>query len=78
MESFFGPSEVEMPRAAGPAPPQIGRMTPEKLVQAEIVSGTRTSKDFNQMTQNMKYPTLKKMSELAIEYDNIPALRGIA
>ena len=30
------------------------------------------------MTLGMKYPTLKKMSELAIEYDNIPALRGIA
>ena len=78
MESFFGPSEVEMPRSSGHTPPQIGRMTPEKLVQAEIVSGTRTSKDFNQMTLGMKYPTLKKMSELAIEYDNIPALRGIA
>lgn len=78
MGSFFGPSEVEIPRSSGHTPPQIGRMTPEKLVQAEIVSGTRTSKDFNQMTQNMKYPTLKKMSELAIEYDNIPALRGIA
>ena len=67
-----------MPRFSGQTPPQIGRMTPEKLVQAEIVSGTRTSKDFNQMTLGMKYPTLKKMSELAIEYDNIPALRGIA
>ena len=67
-----------MPRSSGQTPPQIGRMTPEKLVQAEIVSGTRTSKDFNQMTLGMKYPTLKKMSELAIEYDNIPALRGIA
>jgi hypothetical protein len=62
----------------GRMPPQLGRMTPEKLVQAEIVSGTRTSKDYNQMTLGMKFPTLKKMSELAIEYDNIPALRGIA
>lgn len=78
MGSFFGPSEVEMPLSSGHTPPQIGRMTPEKLVQAEIISGTRSSKDFNQMTLGMKYPTLKKMSELAIEYDNIPALRGIA
>ncbi|NHJ33745.1 MAG: VWA domain-containing protein [Asgard group archaeon] len=78
MVSFFGPNEVELPSIPGRMPPQLGRMTPEKLVQAEIVSGTRSSKDYNNMTQGMKFPTLKKMSELAIEYDNIPALRGIA
>ncbi|MHA1220269.1 MAG: VWA domain-containing protein [Candidatus Heimdallarchaeota archaeon] len=53
-------------------------MTPEKLLEAEIVSGTRSSKDYNHMTQGMSFPQLKKMTELAIEYDNIPALKGIA
>jgi len=53
-------------------------MTPEKLVEAEIVSGTRSAKDYNQMTQGMKYPQIKKMTELAIEYENIPALKGLA
>ncbi len=78
MASFFGPNEVEMPRTPGRLPPQLGRMTPEKLVQAEIVSCTRSSKDYNQMTKNMSFPQIKKMTELAIEYDNIPALKGIA
>ena len=59
-------------------PPQFGHMTPEKLVEAEIVSGTRSSKDYHEMTKVMKFPQVKKMTELAIEYDNIEALRGIA
>jgi len=53
-------------------------MTPDKLVEAEIVSGNRTANDYNQMTKNMKYPQIKKMTELAIDYENIPALKGIA
>jgi hypothetical protein len=57
---------------------QFGRMTPEKLVEMEIVSGTRSAKDYNQMTQGMKYPQIKKMTDLAIEYENIPAIKGIS
>jgi Mg-chelatase subunit ChlD len=56
----------------------MGRMTPEKLVEAEIVSGSRKSEDYHKMTKNMKYPQIKKMSELAVDYENIPALKGIA
>ena len=79
MESFFGPNENKMPaRSGGRAPPHFGRMTPEKLVEAEIVSGNRTANDYNKMTQQMKFPQIKKMTELAVDYDNIPALKGIA
>jgi len=76
--SFFGPNESVLPRTTGRLLPQFGRMTPEKLVQAEIVSGTRSAKDYNQMTKGMKFPQLKKLTELAIEHDNIQALKGIA
>ncbi|HUT81618.1 MAG TPA: vWA domain-containing protein [Candidatus Bathyarchaeia archaeon] len=78
MVSFFGPSEIDMPKGPGQIPPQFGRMTPERLVQAEIVSGTRGSREYNQMTKGMSFPQIKKMTELAIEYDNMDALRGIA
>ncbi|MFW9924130.1 MAG: VWA domain-containing protein [Candidatus Thorarchaeota archaeon] len=78
MASFFGPSEEKIPSSGGRIPPQFGRLTPEKLVEAEIVSGTKSSNQYNQMTQGMKYPQIKKMTELAMEYDNIPALKGLA
>jgi len=77
--SFFGPNENKMPvSSGGRVPPHFGRMTPDKLVEAEIVSGNRTANDYNKMTQQMKFPQIKKMTELAVDYDNIPALKGIA
>jgi len=78
LESFFGPNETEIPKSSGRIPPQFGRLTPEKLVEAEIVSGTRSPEQYHDMTKGMKFPQIKKMTELAIEYDNIPALKGIA
>ncbi|MHA1556942.1 MAG: hypothetical protein ACTSPM_08430, partial [Candidatus Heimdallarchaeota archaeon] len=79
MVSFFGPSEVAMPLPGGARPPpQFGRLTPEKLVEAEIVAGTRSAEQYQDMTKGMKFPKIKKLTELAIEYDNIPALKGIA
>jgi len=79
LESFFGPNEIQMPKPSGRrVPPHFGRMTPEKLVEAEIVSGNRTANDYNQMTKGMKFPQIKKMTELAVDYENIPALKGIA
>lgn len=77
MANFFGPHEPSI-HSSGKIPPQIGRLTPEKLVEAEIISGTRTANQYNQMTKDMKFPQIKKMTDLAIEYDNIPALKGIA
>ena len=67
-----------MPLTGGRAPPHFGRLTPEKLVEAEIASGTRSAQQYQDMTKGMKFPQIKKMTELAIEYDNIPALKGIA
>ena len=67
-----------MPLTGGRAPPHFGRLTPEKLVEAEIASGTRYAQQYQDMTKGMKFPQIKKMTELAIEYDNIPALKGIA
>ncbi|MBD3192664.1 MAG: VWA domain-containing protein [Candidatus Heimdallarchaeota archaeon] len=79
MVNFFGPSETKVPQKKRPAPRrQMGRLTPEKLVEAEIVSGQRASKDYHEMTKRMKLPEVKKMSELAVEYENIPALKGLA
>lgn len=67
-----------MPQQGGRAPPQFGRLTPEKLVEAEIVAGTRSAEQYQDMTKGMNFPKIKKMTDLAIEYDNIPALKGIA
>lgn len=67
-----------MPQPGGRAPPQFGRLTPEKLVEAEIVAGTRSAEQYQDMTKGMKFPKIKKLTDLAIEYDNIPALKGIA
>jgi len=78
LASFFGPNEIDIPKTPGRMPPQFGRMTPEKLVEAEIASGTRSARDYNQMTQGMKFPQIKKMTELAVDYDNIQALKGLA
>lgn len=67
-----------MPVSGTKSPPQMGRMSPEKLVEMEIISGNRTTQDYNKMTKNMSFPKVKKMTELAMEYDNIPAIKGIA
>ncbi len=68
-----------MPQPGGARPPpQFGRLTPEKLVEAEIVAGTRSAEQYQDMTKGMNFPKIKKLTELAIDYDNIPALKGIA
>jgi len=55
-----------------------GKMDKDKILEAEIVTGKRSTNQYHKLSKGMNFMQIKKHSETAIEVDNVPAIQGLA
>ena len=55
-----------------------GKLDRETMLKAEIVRGKRNSKIYTDLSRGMNFHQIKRMTELALEMDNMPAVKGLA
>ncbi len=53
-------------------------MDKESRLKAEIIRGKRNAKLYADLSRGMSFHQIKRMTELAIEMDNMPAIKGLA
>ncbi len=53
-------------------------MDKETQLKAEIIRGRRNSKIYTDLSKGMNYHQIKRMTELALDMDNMPAVKGLA
>ncbi len=69
---------LEQPDDISPKFSFRGKMDRDKLLDAEIVTGKRSPKTYAELSKGMSYYEIKKKTELAVEVDNMPAVKGLA
>ena len=55
-----------------------GPQDKEKLLELEIVTGKRNASFYANLSKGMDYYQIKKMTELAMQAENFPAIKGLA
>jgi hypothetical protein len=55
-----------------------GKFDKDKILEAEIITGRRTSKKYHNLSKGMDFMQVKKHTETAVQVDNMPAIQGLA
>ncbi|MHA2251932.1 MAG: VWA domain-containing protein [Candidatus Kariarchaeaceae archaeon] len=53
-------------------------MDKDKILEAEIVTGRRSSNHYHKLSKGMDFMQIKKHAEKAVEVENLPAIQGLA
>ena len=55
-----------------------GKFDKDKILEAEIITGRRTSNKYHNLSKGMDFMQIKKQTETAIQVENMPAIQGLA
>ncbi|OLS29182.1 MAG: hypothetical protein HeimC2_01730 [Candidatus Heimdallarchaeota archaeon LC_2] len=55
-----------------------GKFDKDKILDAEIITGRRTSNKYHNLSKGMDFMQIKKHTETAIQVENMPAIQGLA